>query len=81
MSIATFNARHVNWTRHPRGLKERRALEILLDDIEKCGVIEPSKSLWLNPIVFTLKKIRAKRFKVDFRKLNESVLSEDFELP
>lgn len=52
-----------------------------MQKLEKNGVIEPSISAWLNPVVLTRKKNGNLRFCVDFRRLNDLVDLDSFELP
>lgn len=50
-------------------------------DLEKRGIVEESVSQWLNPVVIVRKKNGNLRFCVDFRKLNDIVDLEGFEIP
>lgn len=44
-------------------------------------VIEPCKSLWLSPVLITLKKDGSWRFCVDSRKLNSITKKDAYKLP
>ena len=49
--------------------------------MEKDGIIEESKSLWLNPVVLTRKKSGKIRFCIDLRKVNDLIKLDEFEMP
>ena len=49
--------------------------------MESKGVIEESKSLWLNPVVLVRKKTGSLRFCVDLRRVNDLVDLDSFDIP
>ena len=49
--------------------------------MENRGIIERSKSLWFNPVTFARKKDGSLRFCLDFRRVNNLVLLDEFDLP
>jgi hypothetical protein len=53
----------------------------MLEDMQRCGVIEESNSLWSSPIVLTRKKNGDLRFSMDYRKLNGFTKKDCFPLP
>jgi hypothetical protein len=71
----------VSWTRPLRNFKDKHDFEVLLKELEDRGIIEPSTSVWLNPVVLTRKKSGELRFCVDFRRLNELVDLDEFQIP
>ena len=62
-------------------LHKRAEADTLLKDMLKKGVIEPSSSPWMSPIVFVKKKDGSTRFCVDYRKLNEVTVKDSYPLP
>lgn len=79
--INTLGGGPVSWTRPIRSLTERSELMKLTEDMERRGIIEKSNFLWLNPVVLTKKKDVKYRFTVDFRRLNDLVTIDEFEIP
>jgi hypothetical protein len=71
----------VSWTRPIKSFSDKKEFEMIVRDLEEKGVIEPSKSTWLNPVVLTRKKNASLRFCVDFRRLNDLVEQDHFEIP
>ena len=53
----------------------------LLDDLLKCGIIQPSRSPWCSPVVVVTKSNGKKRLCIDFRKLNSVTTRDSFPLP
>lgn len=52
-------------------LKQRKEVELALEEMMRAGIIERSNSPWSFPIVLVEKKDGSKRFCVDFRALNK----------
>lgn len=71
----------VSWTRPIRSERDKNDFEKLVNDLEVKGIIEPSKSNWLNPVVLTRKKSGELRFCLDLRRLNDLVVQDEFEIP
>jgi hypothetical protein len=80
-TIDTGDARPVSWNRPIKSYKDKEEFEKLVDELEKRGIVEDSTSKWLNPVVIVRKKSGALRFCVDFRKLNDLVTQDNFEIP
>lgn len=59
---------------------KREAIDTQMDKWMKLGVIEPSRSPWGAP-AFIVYRNGKPRMVVDFRKLNESVIKDEFPLP
>jgi hypothetical protein len=79
--INTKTTSPISWSRPIRNAQDRIDFRILLQKLIDNDIVEPSKSLWLNPVVLTRKKDGTLRFCVDFRKLNNNVDSDGFEIP
>lgn len=62
-------------------MNEREELSRLTENMEKKGIIERSNSMWLNPVVLIKKRDISYRFTVDFRRLNDLVDPDGFEIP
>ncbi|MGL5706922.1 MAG: reverse transcriptase domain-containing protein [Aeromonas sp.] len=71
----------ISWNRPLKSFKDKKDFELLLKELESKKIIEPSTSLWLNPVVLTRKKNGKLRFCIDFRKLNDLVKQDEFEIP
>jgi hypothetical protein len=52
----------------------------MLEDIQRCEVIEQSDSPWSSPVIL-IQKNRDLRFCVDYRKLNSVTRKDSFALP
>ena len=79
--IDTENAAPVRQS--PRRISPHRQEEVttLLADMEKRGIIQPSKSPWASPVVLVRKKDNTLRFCVDYRKVNELTKKDVYPLP
>ena len=65
--------------RMPFAVREEVARQ--LSDMQKNGVISPSKSPWASPVVLVRKRDGTHRFCVDYRELNSVTKSDSFPLP
>ena len=67
----------------PRQLSQdkRTALEEILEEMQKTGLIRPSRSDWASAILLVLKKNGAYRLVIDFRELNKVARCCQFPLP
>ena len=54
---------------------------MMIENMVKCGIIQPSRSPWCAPIVVVTKKNGTKRLCVDFRKLNNITVRDSYPLP
>ena len=59
----------------------RQEVARLLEQMQRNGVIEPSKSPWASPIVLVRKRDGSHRFCVDYRGLNSVTVPDSFPLP
>ena len=80
-TIDTGKATPISWTRPIRSRKDKEDFQELITRLESEGIVESSVSRWLNPVVLVRKKNGDLRFCVDFRKLNELVVQDGYELP
>jgi len=55
----------------PRNPAIQKIIDDEIAEMERSGVIEPSRSPWSSPIVITRKKDGRPRFYIDFRKVNK----------
>ena len=56
-------------------------IQVMIEDMVRCGIIQPSRSPWCAPIVVVTKKNGSKRLCVDFRKLNGVTTRDSYPLP
>lgn len=80
-TINTGDHPPISWSRPIRNLQDKRDLEALVDDLVERDIVEKSTSSWLNPCVLVRKKNGKLRFCGDFRKLNDLVEIDGFEIP
>ena len=62
-------------------LGKRDEAEKMIQDMERQGLIEPSKSPWSFPVVMVKKKDGTLRFCVDYRALNHITVKDSYPLP
>ena len=79
--INTGDAGPISWNRPLRSLQDKKDLKKLTDELEKAGILEESTSMWLNPVVLVRKKAGKVRFCIDFRRLNDLVTQDNYEIP
>jgi hypothetical protein len=60
---------------------ERGAIQAELETMLEAGVVRPSKSPWVSPVVLVPKKDASMRFCVNYRRLNQLTTSDRFPLP
>ena len=81
MQNTTTPGKIVTWGRPIYSWKDRSDFRKLGEHFRRMGIIEPSKSLWLNPTTFARKKDGSLRFCLVFRRVNNIVELDEFELP
>ena len=59
----------------------RDAIKKELDEMQKCGIIEPSSSEWASPMVIVKKKDGTIRLCVDYRRVNSLSAADAYPLP
>jgi hypothetical protein len=59
----------------------QRVMKDLLDPMLQAGIVEPSTSAISSPVVLVKKKDGSFRFCVDYRRLNERLLKDQYPLP
>ena len=53
-------------------------VQMMIEDMVKCGIIQPSRSPWCALIVVVTKKNGTKRLCVDFKKLNNITVRDSY---
>ena len=81
MEISTGNAEPVKQGMRRMPFAIRCEVARQLEDMQKSGVIQPSKSPWSSPVVMVRKRDGTHRFCVDYRKLNTVTKADTFPLP
>ncbi|KAF9760719.1 Retrovirus-related Pol polyprotein from transposon 17.6 [Nosema granulosis] len=80
-TINTKDHPPISWSRPIKNLKDKKDFEKLIEELESRDIVEGSNSAWLNPAVLVRKKNGNLRFCGDFRKLNDIVELDGFEIP
>ena len=62
-------------------LAKQGEVDIMLEDMQRQGVIEQADSPWSSPVVLVKKKDGSTRFCVDYRKLNDVTKKDSYPLP
>jgi hypothetical protein len=80
-NINTKGSAPISWNRPIRNLHDKIEFQKMVDELEKKRIVEESTSMWLNPVVLVRKKSDTLRFCIDFRKLNDMVEPDHYEIP
>ena len=59
----------------------REKISVMVDEMQKLGVVRPSSSSWASPVVLVPKKDGSYRFCVDCRRLNSLIRKDAHPLP
>ncbi|KAJ8015005.1 hypothetical protein DPEC_G00021650 [Dallia pectoralis] len=62
-------------------LMKQAAADQCLEEMRAAGVVEPSESPWMSPVVLVKKKDGTWRYCVDFRQLNDITVKDSYPLP
>lgn len=79
--IDTGNATPIRQTARRLPIAKREEAEKIIKEMEQEGVIEPSNSPWVSPVVLVKKKDGSTRFCVDYRQLNNVTKKDSYPLP
>lgn len=79
--IDTGEARPIRQVPRRLPLAKREEAERIIKEMERDGVIEPSNSPWISPVVLVKKKDGTSRFCVDYRLLNNVTKKDSYPLP
>ena len=79
--INTGNARPIKQPPRRLPMHKRAEADKHVEQMLKDGIIEPSSSAWVSPIVLVRKKDGSTRFCVDYRKLNDATIKDSYPLP
>ena len=80
-SIATDDAKPVHQKPYRHSKFEEDFLRGLVEELQKAGMIRPSASPWISPVVLVKKKDGGLRMCIDFRKLNAVTKRDPYQLP
>ena len=79
--IDTGDARPIRQQPRRLPLAKREHAESIIKEMAEEGVIEPSSSPWVSPVVLVKKKDGSTRFCVDYRQLNNVTKKDSYPLP
>ena len=79
--IDTGDAPPMHQQPHRLPLAKRKEAAKAIQEMQQQGVVEPSSSPWLSPVVLVKKKDGTIRFCVDYCKLNEVTRKDSYPLP
>jgi len=79
--INTGDAKPIRQPPRSIPLAKRDEVNVLIKEMERNSVIEPSSSPWSSPVVLVKKKDGTTRFCVDYRKLNDVTKKDSYPLP
>lgn len=80
-TIITSETRPICTRQWPLPHATRQVIKAECDEMLEAGVIEPSTSPWLSPVVLVKKKDGSVRFCVDYRNLNSITTPDTYPLP
>jgi hypothetical protein len=79
--IRTGDATPIRSHPYRRSPAEGKEIKRQVNKMVKAGVVQPSCSPWAAPVVLVPKKDGVMRFAIDYRKLNEVTIRDNFPLP
>jgi hypothetical protein len=79
--IETGDVRPIRQPPRRMTLAKQEEIIQILNDMQRCGIIEESDSPWTSPVVLVRKKNGELRFCVDYRKLIDVTKKDCFPLP
>ena len=80
-SIETADAKPVHQKPYRHSRFEEDFLKALIAELKEAGLIRPSNSPWISPVVLVQKKDGGLRMCIDFRKLNAVTKRDPYQLP
>ena len=80
-SIDTAGAKAVSQKPYRHSRFEEDFLKKLIAELQACGLIRPSVSPWMSPVVLVKKKDGSLRMCIDFRRLNAVTALDPYQLP
>ena len=80
-NIATDDAKPVHQKPYRHSRFEEEFLRALVEELRQAGLIRPSSSPWISPVVLVKKKDGGLRMCIDFRRLNAATKRDPYQLP
>ena len=80
-SIRTIDENPIRQKAYRIPISKREAVKQQLDEMLQQGIIKPSKSAWSSPIVLVTKPDNSIRICIDYRKVNNISLSDNYPIP